>query len=496
LLRKSSLEQYKRQIPISHLPRLFQDVVEVARKLDIRYLWIDAYCIIQGDVVDWEKEAARMGEIYQHAILNIAAGGAPDTNASLMVERNTALVEPSKVIVDWRDLAKKVGRPPESWYPAGSYYVFDALYIEGQMLETPLNHRAWVMQEQQLSSRILHFGKHQLFWHCWGDHGYGHQACETLPKGTPTNVLGFSRAHPYVLQTLVPSTWGEDPAMFLHLLWHRLVMSYSRCGITRETDKLIAISGLARRFAEILPESARYDGQLYAAGIWLRSLSWSLCWHVDINPLSLSPRSYRYSSFVAPSWSWASVKGHIKLHDSITYRDLLNNGMEFFALADSFQINMEHVMPENPFGQVKNGQISLSGYIVPAENLIWFWNKREDRERGQGQNCRTCGLFPHFTFLHCNFDDIKDYESRKRKWVGLPYFFKAPGIDLLPLVYWKHPSQKRESLCEGIIVVRDVASNVYRRIGYFSSNDSTLKVAGNPEHIVIYMKELTKVILV
>jgi hypothetical protein len=72
LLHRSSLAAYKEEIPMTDLPQLFRDVVGIARKFNIRYLWIDAYCILQGDALDWQTEAARMGEIYQHAVLNVA----------------------------------------------------------------------------------------------------------------------------------------------------------------------------------------------------------------------------------------------------------------------------------------------------------------------------------------------------------------------------------------------------------------------------------------
>ena len=38
LLRRSSLAAYKQEIPMMHLPQLFRDVVEIARKFSIRYL--------------------------------------------------------------------------------------------------------------------------------------------------------------------------------------------------------------------------------------------------------------------------------------------------------------------------------------------------------------------------------------------------------------------------------------------------------------------------
>jgi hypothetical protein len=166
-----------------------------------------------------------------------------------MTHRNTALVEPSEVSVDWRNLAREKKCPPDAYCPLGSFYVFESRYIEEHMLETPLNRRAWVMQEQQLSPRLLHFGKHQLFWHCWGDPGGRGQACETLPKGTPY-VPGFRRAHQHGLQMLIPADFRQTLGINMYLEWHLLIMAYSRCEITHESDRLIAISGLASKFAE------------------------------------------------------------------------------------------------------------------------------------------------------------------------------------------------------------------------------------------------------
>jgi hypothetical protein len=481
LLRKSSLAAYQQEIPMAHLPRLFQDVVAIIRKMNIRYLWIDAYCIIQGDELDWQVEASRMADVYQHSLLNIAAGGAHNTNAPLMRSRDTKYVEPCEISVDWRNLAKALGRAPEDICPVGSFYIVDARYIEGQMLDTPLNHRAWVMQEQQLSPRILHFGKHQLFWHCWGGVGGRGQACETFPTGTP-NALGFQRAHQYFLQTaLTPEEremWQINPL----LQWHLLIMAYSRCDITKNTDRLIAISGLARAFATILG----LNDQDYAAGLWLPHLASSLCWRGDTSYHALSPPTHRLPEYVAPSWSWASVSGHIQLLDPLQHHHYAHRGMDIKEICSEFQIRIEPVATVNPFGQLKNGQLSLSGFLVPGKKLLWMKVDRRG-ERGQQLNCVGCMTFPYLTQLHCNFDDIKDFDDRKREWYG--GYSKTTGIDLLPLTSRQHPTEHRQSIFEGIMVVRDDSSNSYHRVGYFCSNDMIYKAFPSKPVYLIYLME-------
>jgi hypothetical protein len=122
------VSRYIQEIPEECLPLLFKDTVNVVRRLGYRYLWIDAYCIIQDDTEDLQAEAALMGEIYQKAVLNIAADGATNSSEPLMRKRSVALVNPCKVEVDWSNLAASLGRKPDQMLLAGSFYILDGKY--------------------------------------------------------------------------------------------------------------------------------------------------------------------------------------------------------------------------------------------------------------------------------------------------------------------------------------------------------------------------------
>lgn len=70
-LLQSNFGQYKTCIPSDMLSPPFQQVFEVARALGIRYVWIDALCIIQdddGDNGDKAKDIANMHLIYESAL--------------------------------------------------------------------------------------------------------------------------------------------------------------------------------------------------------------------------------------------------------------------------------------------------------------------------------------------------------------------------------------------------------------------------------------------
>ncbi|KAK3936035.1 heterokaryon incompatibility protein-domain-containing protein [Diplogelasinospora grovesii] len=79
----TNLALRKQAIPMKGLPQTFFDAVELSRALAIDYLWIDSLCIIQYNAADWEREAARMADVYRKAVLTISADAAVDSKAGL-----------------------------------------------------------------------------------------------------------------------------------------------------------------------------------------------------------------------------------------------------------------------------------------------------------------------------------------------------------------------------------------------------------------------------
>lgn len=99
---------------------------------------------------------------------------------------------------------------------------------------------------------------------------------------------------------------GEGPDSSLYRGWHAVLEGYSRCSLTMEKDKLVAISGIAKTFQAKLKDD-------YIAGLWRRVLVTDMLWKVSSRGNEASghharrPKEYR-----APSWSWASVDGVIQ----------------------------------------------------------------------------------------------------------------------------------------------------------------------------------------
>lgn len=88
VLTRSSLEQFQKAVPKGAMPSTIGDAIPLTRKLGVRYLWVDALCILQGDASDWEIESNKMSKIYEGSHLTIVADEANSRHAGLCQERS------------------------------------------------------------------------------------------------------------------------------------------------------------------------------------------------------------------------------------------------------------------------------------------------------------------------------------------------------------------------------------------------------------------------
>ncbi|KAF1974359.1 hypothetical protein BU23DRAFT_461996, partial [Bimuria novae-zelandiae CBS 107.79] len=87
-LRSSNIEDFKRGLSLDDLPKTFRQAMEFAAKIPkVGYIWIDSLCIKQGDVEDWLKESAAMGQVYSYTFLNISATAGTDSTFGLFSRR-------------------------------------------------------------------------------------------------------------------------------------------------------------------------------------------------------------------------------------------------------------------------------------------------------------------------------------------------------------------------------------------------------------------------
>jgi len=300
-LTKLTAGQLEQGIPLASLPLTFQHAVMVTRKLQHKYIWIDSLCIYQDedDKSDWLKEAFLMDKVYTNCVVNIAATGAKDSTSGLFATTRVPQIELEATKVSW------LGE---------EYILTDWMLLERELRSAPLNQRGWVLQERLLSPRILHFGSKQLFWEC--NEGV---LCERFPTVLPPAMQNTTMAHFSSLTRLrrraddrkLSGAIGDGQATRkiglgdAYALWGAVVQSYSRSALTFSSDKLVAISGIAKVTREALKNDE------YIAGMWGRYLASHLLWYVDKTSQVDGTPSTREFTYRAPTWSWLSVDGNV-----------------------------------------------------------------------------------------------------------------------------------------------------------------------------------------
>ncbi|KAK4080930.1 hypothetical protein Trihar35433_2035 [Trichoderma harzianum] len=323
-----NLSSQLHRIAWSSLSQTFQDAVDFTRRLGMRFLWIDCICIIQEDKDDWQKEAPRMFDVYHNARLTLAAHHARTSLEGLYSkstpERETHITLPPKVAEDRmkRDGEDIEGGPiemiglqidPICPFRSNAEDNSELLSFEAPLKNSdrdgydygPLFTRAWTFQERLVSRRMLVFTANDLAWEC----------NTMLTCECKRNDIGASIKSDYskTLEGTTSKWYKKKQVTAREDLWWTLIEQYSRLGITNATDKLPAVAAIAQQ----LHITSRQD-EMYYAGLWSGSFFEDMLWVSDIQdyqnraarPKNPDPSGPKW--WPSPTWSWASVRDHVK----------------------------------------------------------------------------------------------------------------------------------------------------------------------------------------
>jgi hypothetical protein len=272
-------------IPFETLPRMFQDAVHITRRLNIKYLWIDSLCIIQDSEEDWAREAAQMGDVYRHSFLTIFALDSKDCHEGILVERLPRVPSEAGSLDDDHSSNSPLSKNEHNRHK------------KDILKASPLCKRGWVLQERLLSPRILYYSTGEIFWECLACTA---RESEMGVKAYQPATYFHQRYECADVKNRLILPPGPNPSLPLSppLDWHIIAVEYTRCHLTKQTDKLPAVSGLASIFSA-------NTGYTYLAGIWKENFREGLLWYVGITEnfgVRKSELAYR-----GPSWSWISL---------------------------------------------------------------------------------------------------------------------------------------------------------------------------------------------
>ncbi|EON61370.1 hypothetical protein W97_00584 [Coniosporium apollinis CBS 100218] len=133
--------------------------------------------------------------------------------------------------------------------------------------------------------------------------------------------------------------------------WYSLVQAYTHRKLTRPTDRILALSGLAKEYSAALDDE-------YLAGMWRRSLLTELLWSVQ-GTTHPAP-----TSFQGPSWSWTSVNGVIDFKGQYGSE----HGTKEQARAKVLECELMLIEDSAPFGAVEENlsSLTLEARLIPA----------------------------------------------------------------------------------------------------------------------------------
>ncbi|CZR41652.1 uncharacterized protein FPRO_11241 [Fusarium proliferatum ET1] len=342
-LKRSNKNGFYKSITILEWPEIYTDALYIARQLEVRYIWVDSLCIVQDDEKDWERQAAQMDAIYMNGVLNLA-GIEGHRCAGLSMTRNPLRVSPCSLTSHY----SPSDNTEENWL------CFRPDDFEKSVNKSPLYERGWTFQERVLSKRTVHFGD-QLFWEC-----SCLRASEAFPLGIDhpdhcaaddaiLRIKKELRSH--------QSSSQEEPfpgSSKLHLLWSTVIRNYSDTKLTKSSDRLVALVGIAN----IISRSYGVNKSDYAAGLWKPHLAHQLLW--ARKQAQYTDEDTKMSSCLVnhfPSWSWASCPGQMR------FMSIYTMFSRSFIKLEYDNASNDHDMSSGPTNLV------ISGRLMPCEEV-------------------------------------------------------------------------------------------------------------------------------
>ena len=332
VLTDNTLTAFQDRIMINTLPKTIQNAIEVCRGVQMRYLWVDALCIIQGNDLDFATEVSRMGSTYANSSLTIAASDALDCSLGCFQDRHPLQVEDCQALDDGDNIMLFTG----------TYHDNSGHYLEDRHLDT----RAWVYQERMMSPRTVHFCGSDVVWECreW----LTCQRCAVSPQ--PSDGFINDGEHKKIFAEIIQWTAEELNQTKFEAVWNRILPFYTRTSLSNEDDRLSALAGMV----ELLNRYTNYESSF---GLWLPFFLDQLLWYYQLAPRGAQRHQNKH--FGIPSWSWASVQG------SIRQVQISSKGQ-----AHTYSAELTQAPPVTSFGQISSLCAQLP---LPAATRLRSW---------------------------------------------------------------------------------------------------------------------------
>lgn len=301
----SNLDAHLAYLDFDNLSKTVQDAILATRELNLRFLWVDALCMIQDSEEHKVQQTSLLWKIFRNAYVSIIANCARTCNDGFLAEPRIR----KRFEMPYCDDLGNVGTVSLT---AVKPVIRDKPEIE--WLQT----RAWAHQELCFSTRFISYDSSGIHWDC-------------------------SNAGK-ILQGI--AGWTENLRLF------------SGKELTNACDKLPSISSLAAYYSSSL------QGSKYLAGVFSAESHHQLCWYGTTGKRLSRPQEWR-----APSWSPMAVDGPIELwhcwkgNNKVT-PFLVENDGECHADFEILNSDVQVLTDQAPFGRVTSGFLQVRGRIM------------------------------------------------------------------------------------------------------------------------------------
>lgn len=362
-LEKTTSKNLRRQldgISLQILPKTIADAIRLCCKLGFEYVWVDALCIIQDDYEDWTREAAKMSEVYGKSALTIVPSIVRDSSESFVEARRSGAF-PIDITAELPYTDPESGLAGSLWF--GDYMTEDgswALEKSWESISTEKREphewlgRAWCFQEWILSPRILHIHNMTL-WDCFQGYANEVTARHVEPTMLRRDLLGSGSS----------------------VTWSSIVSEFMSRAITKSSDRLPALAGLASMYARATGRS------VYLAGVWFEDLPAALMWSGWASDSSVGKSD-------SPSFTWLSMDAAVNFYGPDVVYDPGDFEIKTRAVAWSCSDHGNPTYTSRSFTVDFEGPLGLvTGSMPPwdVRQLYNQWTLVLDREGTSTEEC-------------------------------------------------------------------------------------------------------------
>ncbi|XXG97849.1 hypothetical protein Hte_004163 [Hypoxylon texense] len=269
------------------IPKTIRHAIKLVALLDIRYLWVDRFCICQDDAESMPIQLQQMGSVYEMAYLTLIAANGEDADHGLhgikgVTERRHLPTSPDFHNLYYNNLRSDINAfNPSKWYSRG-----------------------WTFQELFYSRRKLKFQYEVVLWECNCAHWHESTGVTGKLPPLPGDCMPLKCNFRMTGSSICITPWTVNKNGHPLSTYLTIINLYNGRVLTHAGDRMHAFAGVTTKLEADFP----------GGFIWGLSVAYfeiALLWQSRYQFPSKRRNRKWPDSLQLPSWSWVGWDGTI-----------------------------------------------------------------------------------------------------------------------------------------------------------------------------------------